>query len=147
MRLTDLSAFDARAKSRGAIKPNPLKPKYGNRKVTLDGHKFDSRAEAARYAVLAAMQKAGEISELRMQIPFVIIPKQRDANGSAVRECRYVADFVYMAGDRVVVEDVKGMLTPEYRIKKKLMLSVWNITVQEIGGKAKKARQQGELRR
>lgn len=106
--------------------------KYGNRKVAIDGIKFDSRAEGARYLELRSMVASGQIEELRLQVPFVLIPKQRRADGKAERECRYLADFVYLAGDRVVVEDVKGMKTPDYVMKRKLMLHVWNISVQEI---------------
>lgn len=106
--------------------------KYGNRKIEIDGIKFDSRAEGARYLDLRAMECAGQIEELRLQVPFVLIPKQRRADGKAERECRYVADFVYLAGGKVVVEDVKGMKTPDYVMKRKLMLHVWGISVREI---------------
>lgn len=107
--------------------------KYGNKKTVLDGMEFDSKKEARRYAELKMMEKAGMISDLECQKTFELIPKQRDENGKAVRNCEYIADFVYIdtkTGQRIV-EDVKGMKTKDYIIKKKLMLKVYGITVKE----------------
>lgn len=108
--------------------------KYHNRKtVTVSGKVFDSRREAKRYAELALLAKAGYIKDLKRQVKFVLIPKQRTKKGEAVRECAYIADFTYTdarTGEQVV-EDAKGYRTPEYRIKKKLMLQVHGIEVVE----------------
>ncbi len=84
------------------------------------------------------LRRAGEISGLRCQVPFVLIPAQVRADGSRERECRYVADFVYIKDGETVVEDVKGYTRANslpYRlfvVKRKLMLWVHGITVQEI---------------
>lgn len=107
--------------------------KYGNRKVMLDGHSFDSKREARRYAELVLLQKAGLISELALQPAFELIPKQRRADGKAERACTYVADFSYLGEDgQLVVEDAKGVRTPDYVIKRKLLLKVHGITVVEV---------------
>lgn len=97
--------------------------KYGARKTEVDGIRFDSAMEAARYQQLRLMERAGLISDLALQPRFVIIPAFTTATGKKVRKTEYVADFQYLddAG-RVVVEDVKGMKTREYRIKAKLFM-------------------------
>ena len=106
--------------------------KYHNKKIEVDGITFDSRKEAKRFQTLKLMEKAGEISNIELQKRFELIPKQKDANGKTVRACNYVADFVYLDKDgRQVVEDVKGMRTDVYKLKKKLMLWVHGVTVIE----------------
>lgn len=99
--------------------------KYGNRKVTVDGHTFDSKREGDRYLVLKALQVAGAISGLRLQCPI-----RCEVNG--VRVCDYVADFVYLRAGTEVVEDVKGYRTREYRLKKRLVLACTGIEIQEV---------------
>ena len=107
--------------------------KYGNKKTVIDSREFDSKKEARRYSELKMMEKAGMISGLECQKTFELIPNQRDENGKAVRSCEYIADFVYIdtKTGRRIVEDVKGMKTKDYIIKKKLMLKVYGITVKE----------------
>ena len=107
--------------------------KYGAKKTVLDGQIFDSRREAARYAELRLLERAGEIHDLQRQVPFVLIPTQRDSKGKVIeRECRYVADFVYTDNGMKVVEDTKGMRTKEYIIKRKLMLEKHGIRIKEV---------------
>lgn len=111
------------------------RPKYGNRKVPAsDGGKpFDSAAEARRHAELQLLQRAGQITELQRQVRYLLVPSQRDADGKAVRPVHYVADFRYRdAQGREVVEDVKGVATPVYRLKRALMLRLLGITVTEV---------------
>ena len=111
--------------------------KYGNRKVTTPDGTFDSVKEYSRWQELKLLQRAGEIHDLQRQVPFVLIPKQKDEHGKVVeRELKYIADFVYLANDgtgwRRVVEDVKGLKTEVYRTKKKLMLYRNGIKIQEV---------------
>lgn len=107
--------------------------KYRNKKVMLDGQTFDSKKEANRYAELKLMQKAGIIRDLQTQVPFLLIPAQRDEHGKIVeREVRYLADFVYLKDGEMVVEDTKGFRTTEYKIKRKLMLKVHGIRIKEV---------------
>jgi hypothetical protein len=109
--------------------------KYNNKKVTVDGQKFDSKKEANRYRELRLLEKAGEIKDLRTQVKFKLIPAQRDeATGKVIeRECSYKADFVYYEEDgETVVEDVKGFRTKEYIIKRKLMLYQYGIRIREV---------------
>jgi hypothetical protein len=107
--------------------------KYGNRKTVIDGIVFDSKAEARRYCELSLMQKAGEISDLRLQVPFGLIETQRRSDGKMERGVVYVADFTYRdRNGQLVVEDVKGKRTAEYIIKRKLMLQVHHIEIREV---------------
>jgi hypothetical protein len=105
--------------------------KYGNRKVSVNGIKFDSIREAQRYSDLLLLQRAGEISDLRIQVPFELVPKQKDSKGHVIREIRYIADFVYIEKGKCIVEDAKGFKTKEYQLKKKLMKYFHNIEIKE----------------
>jgi hypothetical protein len=101
------------------------KNKYNNKK-TSGG--FDSVKEERRYHVLKLLERAGEISGLELQKRYELIPAQEGE-----RACHYIADFCYT--DRhgtYYVEDVKGFKTPDYVIKRKLMLHVHKIKVIEI---------------
>ena len=118
--------------------------KYGAKKVTIDGQTFDSKKEARRFQELKMLEKAGEISELRTQVKFLLIPAQREpdiigARGGRKpgklleRECAYLADFVYKDIEgNTVVEDTKGMRTEAYIIKRKLLLQRYGIRIKEI---------------
>jgi len=99
--------------------------KYGNTRIDADGITFDSKAEYARYQELVLLERAGEISKLRVHVKYPII-----VNGKLV--CNYIADFTYFEGGREKVEDVKGVRTAAYRIKAKLMQASLGITIQEV---------------
>ena len=128
------------------------KSKYYNVKTkTTDGLIFDSHKEARRWEQLLLLQKAGEISSLRRQVRYELIPPQyetrirySDKTGKRLkdevtlveRKVEYIADFVYTEAKtgETVVEDVKsrGTRTPEFIIKKKLMFAVHGIKVKEV---------------
>ena len=98
--------------------------KYRNRKTAVDGIVFASAKEARRYQDLELMQHAGQISELRRQVPFPIYIK-----GNLI--CLWLADFSYMQNLRHVVEDCKGFKTEIYRLKKKLVEAEYGIRILE----------------
>ena len=127
------------------------KSKYHSVKTrSLDGTVFDSKKEARRWDQLCQMQKAGEITDLRRQVPYELIPAQyetyerygkkgqRLTDGVRLleRKVEYVADFVYTitATGENVVEDTKSSATrtKEFIIKRKLMLAVHSIRVKEV---------------
>lgn len=110
------------------------KSKYGNQKVaTPEGLTFDSKAEYRRWCELNILVKANEITELKRQVPFDLVPAQVSPQGTKLRPVAYVADFTYRdKTGRLVVEDPKGASTAEWVIKKKLMLHVHGIWVKEI---------------
>ncbi len=95
---------------------------------------YDSKKEYYRAQQLKLWLKAGVISELREQVVFLLIPSQINSEGIEEKPVRYKADFVYIdnATGQMVVEDTKGYRTPEYIIKRKLMLQVHGITIKEI---------------
>lgn len=119
------------------------KSKYGANKATVDGIIFDSRREARRYSQLKLLERAGEISDLQLQVKFELIPTQFEeveVNGKIrrgkciERSICYYADFVYTDNStgETVVEDAKGMRTPEYVMKRKLMLYIHGIQIKEV---------------
>lgn len=120
------------AVARKATRCNTKQRKYHNVKVEVDGRIFDSRREADRYQELSWLLKTGEITDLRCQVPFVLIPAQRFDGKVVERACKYIADFAYYRGRTLHVEDVKGMRTPEYKIKRKLMLYIHGIRIEEV---------------
>ena len=128
----------------------PEKPaKYHNKpteRVTPAGAvlRFDSQKEARRYDELAALERAGTIRDLRMQVDFTLQEAYTDGEGRRVRAIRYRADFTYVRvketigeytfRDQLVVEDVKSRATrtKEYIMKRKLMKERFNIDIQEV---------------
>lgn len=109
------------------------KRKYGNRKVTRNGETYDSVKEADRHATLKLLERAGEISNLQRQVKFELLPAQKDnRTGKLIeRAVSYVADFTYYDEDFFIVEDVKGFKTPEYKLKRKMMLYFHGIRIKE----------------
>lgn len=93
--------------------------KYNNKKTQVDMYVFDSVLEAKRYKQLALLERAGEISNLRLQVPFLLQDSFRK-NGKTYRKIEYIADFVYEEKGQTIVEDTKGMKTDVFKIKQKL---------------------------
>lgn len=102
----------------------PKKSKFGNKKTEVNGIVFHSKREAARYVVLAARELAGEIKDLQRQVRYQI-------NVNGIRICDYIADFVYLEGDKKVVEDSKGYPNDRWPMKKKLMKAVHGVEILE----------------
>lgn len=105
--------------------------KYGNRRTWVEaiGRHFDSQREAEAALALWARQQAGEIVGLRFQERYPL-----DVDGARVGV--YVADFVWIERTEpdwtTVVADAKGVRTPVYRLKKKLMKAIHGIDVREL---------------
>ena len=107
--------------------------KYHNKKVIYEGIVFDSKKEAKRYGELLLLNRAGVIHNLQRQVEFVLIPSQYCDGKCVERKCSYIADFVYLdENNALVVEDTKGFRTPDYIIKRKLMLFVHGIRICEV---------------
>lgn len=124
---TDLSTNGAPG---GALPGIGQSSKYGNEPTSVDGYRFDSRAEATYYGELKLRERAGEITSLvadkaALRFPLIV-------NGETV--CVYEADFTYTdarTGQRIVA-DVKGHKTAEYRLKAKLFRAVYGFAITEI---------------
>ena len=109
--------------------------KYKNRPTQIGNEKYRSEHEAARHQSLLIRQRAGKITGLVREVPFVLAPKVKIIGENRARPAvRYVADFVYSDAEtgQIVVADAKGMQTPVYRLKKHLMKTVHNIDVVEL---------------
>ena len=126
--------------------------KYNNRKIIVDGIKFDSKKEALRYKELKMLERAGIIHNLQRQVKYVLVPAQYERTDEVYtrgkdkgkpkkgriieRECAYYADFVYLKGGNTIVEDVKGYRDGQaynlFVIKRKLMLYVHGIIIKEL---------------
>jgi hypothetical protein len=106
---------------------SPTQSKMHNIKTKVDGFTFDSLDEAARYGELKIEERAGLITDLKVHKPYRLV-----VNG--IHICNYEADFTYHRDGKLVVEDVKspGTITYAYRIKKKLMLAIHGIQIQEV---------------
>lgn len=122
-----------------------MRSKYGNKKVTYDGITFDSKKEMYHYIRLKSMQEEGLISDLRLQVPYELIPAIYEdeivtlkTKTKVVKRCvqkavKYVADFVYKDQyEYEVVVDAKGLRTKEYLLKKKMMRAFLGITIKEV---------------
>ena len=96
--------------------------------------KFDSKLEFKRYLYLKSLQDDGKISGLTRQVPYTLIPSQKDHTGKVLfREVRYVSDFEYdLPSGEHVVEDTKGIVLPVFKIKQKLMFYFFGIEVKVI---------------
>lgn len=101
--------------------------KFGAIRTEIDGIKFHSKKEAARYEVLRDLYSSGLISELRLQVSHTLT-----VNGMKI--CRYISDFEYTENGVRIIEDVKSPRTlkePTYRLKKKLMQACLGLEIRE----------------
>lgn len=112
-----------------------MRSKYKNKKQ----RGYDSKKESRRAFELEMLQKAGEISNLKEQVVYELIPAQyKVIDGKRIcieRSVKYIADFQYIdKNGNLVVEDVKSPATrtPAYIIKRKLMLYVHGIKIKEV---------------
>jgi hypothetical protein len=117
----ELSAAEYRA----LAGTEPPRRKYGNVPVRVDGEVLDSQAEARRYGELLLLERAGEIGGLLVHPDF-------DLTVNGVKVATYVADFAYWDRGRFVVEDVKGVRTPLYKLKVRMLAAERGIVVREI---------------
>jgi hypothetical protein len=108
--------------------------KYGARKTHIDGYTFDSVKESRRFQELRLLEWAGEIGGLEVHPRYEILPAHKHpVTGKPVRAIYYEADFRYWilgAGKpKPVVEDVKGVQTAVFRLKRKLVEYKYRIEI------------------
>lgn len=137
-----------RAKPKAPKPPRPKRSKYNAKKVWIDGIKFDSQREGEYYLLYKEMEAKGEISDLRLQVPFTLLPKITEeyeeikhlkTKDKVVKKERviqnattYKADFVFTKDGEEMVVDVKGRRTKEYELKKKMMFALLGIRITEV---------------
>lgn len=118
---------------RDALAKVSKRTKFNNRKVSYEGLEFDSRAEFNTWRDLELQQRAGQISELRRQVPFPLYAFAHFAQREQVAE--YVADFVYTRAGVLVVADRKSAMTrklPLFRLKAKMFAANYGFDITEI---------------
>ena len=126
--------------------------KYKNKKVEFEGMVFDSKKELCRYKELKELERQGLISDLKLQVPYELIPAQyetferygkrgqrlKDGKRLLERPLTYIADFVYTQDGKTVVEDVKGYRNAasagyaKFVCKRKLMLYINGVKINEV---------------
>lgn len=104
--------------------------KYNNQKIRVGGEVFDSKREYNRWCELRLLERSGIIRNLQRQVKFRLIDSQKTPERTEC-PCDYIADFVYYENGKRIVEDCKGMRTDVYKIKRKLMLEKYNISIKE----------------
>lgn len=110
----------------------PKKSKYNNKKITIDGIKFDSIKEGKRYQQLKQLEKDGKIKDLRLQVKFELQPPI-NLGYKKIRAINYVADFTYRDNmENLIVEDVKGMKTSIYKMKAKMFAYKYGFEISEV---------------
>lgn len=111
------------------MRPN----KYRNQITEVDGRKFHSKKEAKRYQELKLLERGGLITNLQCQPRFeIVIDAKQVRYAESKRPMFYVADFSYFDKQNFVVEDVKGMKTPDYKIKRALVEHIYGFTIREL---------------
>jgi hypothetical protein len=160
----DRDAWTTYAQREGLLRPDPApvppaRQKYHAIPVHVDGVRFASKREAARFQELQLMQMAGEIGELERQPVFPLIVLEAYRHGpipselifpplahseighgrgpiQMVEVAKYVGDFMYtdLRTGEIIVEDVKSnpTKTPIYRLKKKMVLAIYGIAIREV---------------
>ena len=113
-----------------------MRSKYGAKQIIdSKGRKHGSKAELRRCYELELLERAGEIRDLKRQVKHELIPAQYDSSGRILEKAiTYTSDFEYVdvRSGEAVVEDVKGMRTEVYKIKRKLMLWIHGIRIREV---------------
>lgn len=94
--------------------------KYHNQPTEAYGIRFDSKAELRRYEQLRLLEQAGEIADLTVHPRYELLPAHT-INGKRERAICYEGDFAYIVDGRRVCEDVKGVETQAFRLKRRLM--------------------------
>lgn len=128
-----IQAAQAQRVSFGQRQPQQKRRKYRNEVTYLDDMRFDSKAEARRWSMLKLMERAGEISDLKAQVVFDLLPAQ-EVSGRKEKQVQYIADFTYQKDGKMIIEDVKSgpTKTPEFVIKRKLMMWIHGFIVHEV---------------
>jgi hypothetical protein len=131
--------------------------KLHNRTTRVDGIDFDSQREANRYIELKMLERAGKITDLKLQVMYELIPAiyeniptgeiyvsgKKKGQPKTKRVCiekavKYIADFQYIKDGEIIVEDSKGFRKTDsatykvFVLKRKLMLWRFGIRVREV---------------
>lgn len=122
--------------------PAAKRSKFGNQKVVIGGESYDSKREAAYHQELKIRELAGEVKEIRRQVPFQLCTVVTDLGLRASVPLQifpvatYFADYVFLEHGDLVVADCKGMKknTTDFQTKKRWMAKQYGITIREVRG-------------
>lgn len=93
---------------------------------------YASRKEANTAALLHALVRGNQITELAEQVVYILVPSQKGKLRNE-RPLKYVADFVWKdLQGQTHVGDAKGLRTPMYVVKRKLLKFIHGIEVEEL---------------
>jgi len=99
--------------------------KYKNVKTIVDGIKFDSGKEAARWVQLRQEEADGAVQNLQRQVRF-----RCEVKGQLITT--YIADFTYYRRGELIVEDCKGIILPIFKLKQKLVRACFGLDVKIV---------------
>ena len=104
--------------------------KYRNIPTEIEGIRFDSRAEANRWQELKLLERAGLIRDLQRQVTYELIPGVK-FEGALRRQpaLRLIVDFTYTERDKLILEDVKGVVTPMFTLKRHILKALFGLDV------------------
>ena len=142
----DVDAYNLRRKIMGKVAeavpethaaPVAKPRKYRNEPIIVDGIRWDSKKELARWVELRLLENFGTIRDLRRQVVFILAPSVK-LYGRKRPQLKYTADFTYFEPDQsgewlFITEDVKGQTRRQeaYKIRRHLMMSVHSIEIRE----------------
>jgi hypothetical protein len=106
--------------------------KYNAIRTWCGGYWFASKREARRYTELLLLEAAGEVRDIELQPAYPLTAPTPD--GSLVSIAKYVGDFRYVdtVSGETVLEDVKGVRTQVYKLKKRWVEAQYGIAVKEV---------------
>jgi hypothetical protein len=106
--------------------------KYGNKKVEIDGYKFDGIAESKYFVQLKWLKQAKQIKDFKLQPCFLLLESYKK-NGKTIRKTEYVADFeIHNLDGSIEIVDVKGVETPIFKLKKKMFEARYDYSLKVV---------------
>ena len=130
-RISKITSKDHYTDIRKMVQVKNKKSKYGAIKCKYNGIEFDSKKERDRYIELRKLEITGIISDLQLQVPFVL-QDGFEFNGKKILPIKYIADFTYWENGELVIEDVKGKKTDVYELKKKMFMYRYKKYIKEV---------------
>ena len=130
-RISKITSKDHFPDIRKMVQVKNTKSKYGAIKCKYNGIEFDSKKERDTYIELRNLEITGIISDLQLQVPFVL-QDSFEFNDKKRLPIKYIADFTYWENGELVIEDVKGKKTAVYELKKKMFMYRYKKYIREV---------------
>lgn len=104
------------------MNPWKVRHKFNAKPTTVGDIRFHSKKEAAYYQQLCLAQKSGDLLFFLRQVPLHLA-------GGVIYRCDFVE---FWKEGEVRFTDIKGMKTPMYIAKKKIVEATYPITILEV---------------